>query len=151
MVLFISVSEWDGGLDRELAVIGDLMSIACFYIVGRGVRSIGTLFEVSSLFRSFLSTAPPPLTVFSLSFPPSHLSCSISRDFPLQLEISLLGPLTIVPSLCIPLRTDFSHLAFCSPGSVSFFGCAFSSRCKATVCCHSVRFLPVVTVLGRCL
>jgi len=73
-VLFMAGWRWDGGLGGELALIGDQRSIASLGVFGRGVRWIGALFEVSSLFHSFLSPASLPLPVFSLSFTTFHSS-----------------------------------------------------------------------------
>jgi len=72
-VSFNAVWRWDGESGGELAVIGDLESITCLWVFGRGVTSIDALYEVSFCFCSFLSPASPPLTVFSLSFLPSRL------------------------------------------------------------------------------
>jgi len=85
-----------------LAVIGDLRSIARLSVLEVGVRSIGALFEVSSLFRSFLSPASPPLMVISLAFLPLCLSCSVPCNFSLGLVVSSLALLTIIPESLIP-------------------------------------------------
>jgi len=74
LILFVAVWRWDGGSSGELAVIGDLRLISSLWVFERGVRSIGALFEVSSLFHSFLSPASPPLTVFSPTFTTSQSS-----------------------------------------------------------------------------
>ena len=83
MVLFVMVWRWDCESGGELVVIGDLRSFASLWIFGSGVKSIGTLFEVSSLFHSLHSPPSPALTVFPLSFLPSSPLCSIPWDFPL--------------------------------------------------------------------
>lgn len=68
LILFVAVWRWNGGSGGEFAGIGDLWSIDSLWVVWRGVRLLRTLFELSYLFRSLLSPALVPLTVFSPSF-----------------------------------------------------------------------------------
>jgi len=79
---------------------------------GSGVRSIDALFEVSSLFRSFLSPASPPLMVITLSFLPSRLSCSIPGDFPPMTSSILISTSHNLTGIVV----SFSYYSF---GSVS--------------------------------
>jgi len=105
LVLFVAVWKCNGESGGELAVSGDLRSIARLSVFGRGVWSIGTLFEVSSVICSFLSPASPPHTVFSLIFLPSYPQCSIHCNFPLQLVVSALAVLTILKTPLNPFRS----------------------------------------------
>ena len=76
----VVVSRSNGSVGGKLAVIADLRSVASLQVFGRGVGSIGALFEVSSLFCSSLSPDSPPLTVLPLSLLPYQLSlvfCSL--------------------------------------------------------------------------
>ena len=136
--------RWNGGLGGELAVIGDLRSIASLGVFGSGVGSISALcFEVSSWFHFSISSASPHLTVFSGSFLPSHLSCSIPCVFPPQQVVSSLALLNILLASWIFFLRILWISEFLSMGLVYFFSFLIS--------CPSIKLVSVVPVLGRCL
>ena len=109
--------------------------------------------EVSSLFRSSLSPALPPLTVFFLSFLPRHLSWVL---FP---ATSPPTTSSIVISMLRNLTSIIISSSKYSAGFVSFlvqrwhfmFACVFSSQYIVSPCHPSIRLVPVVLVLDWCL
>ena len=151
IVIGTVVAVWrsDWCFEGKLAVIGDLRSSASLWVFGRGVGSIGAVFEVSSFFRSFFP-AFPLLTVFPLSIlqPSSFLvfyslllspvpmnSCilmtilhNLPRIFPSISQYGFWSVSSLVQGSC-----PFRHL-FCHTSIRSVYVLGVSSLCKLSDC-----------------
>jgi len=143
MVLLVAVWRWDGGLDGEFAVIGDLRSIASLWVLEGGLGQLVLFLRWARCFDRFLSPASPPLTVCPLSFLLSHLSGSIPCNIHLRLVVSSLALLPILPVSLIPFHSI--PLGQC----LSLYWVCFHSL--VVFSCPGIRSMTVVLRWGQCL